>query len=550
MKALLVCLNAKYVHASPAPYLLRAGIRKFGKQVTDIAVLDATVNEAEDFLFSQILSENADFIGFSTYIWNSCVVFRLARRIKAALPSTLICLGGPETASRGSILLSEHPELDFVLEGEGECSLPALLDVLAEGRAPYGIDGLSFRDGGLISSTPPRPLPKWLSPMDGGYAEALRGRIAYLETSRGCPFHCAFCLSSEEKPVRMIDEETAVKRMIKVASSGVRTVKLVDRTFNADPARALRILKVLAAGVGRDFPRGVTFHFELSGELLDEPTILFLCSAPVGLFQFEIGLQSTNPAVLSAIGRATRYARTLDSARRLSDSGRCHIHLDLIAGLPFETVTSWEKGFLLALSARPQMLQLGFLKLLPGTRLDREREKYSLIASPEPPYAILETSTMSRAELDGLRRFEAAFDRLYNSGRHKRTLHYLIGEAGIFPLTLFREIGESLAESPAVGLDLLCERLLSLYGDAEGVERERLVDAMLTDRIATNRNTHLPSFLRRYDRRIALHKAATKDGIARGYAPLSDGRLLAARYAERDPISGEYELEEIGDCYE
>ena len=221
------------------------------------------------------------------------------------------------------------------------------------------------------------------------------------------------------------------------------------------------------------------------------------------------------------------------------------MHLDLIAGLPHETLASWERGFHEALSARPQMLQLGFLKLLPGTKLDQKRKEFGLIASPEPPYEVTETPSLRADELAALHRLETAFDRLYNSGRHRRTIHYLTEVAGIEPLAFYREVGESLAASPAVGLDALTERLLLLYGEGRGADRALLLDAMLTDRIATNRNSRLPTYLKRYDPRIKRHRARMRDGIPRGYASLSDGRLLAAEYTEKHPVTGEYELKEI-----
>ena len=191
------------------------------------------------------------------------------------------------------------------------------------------------------------------------------------------------------------------------------------------------------------------------------------------------------------------------------------------------------------------MLQLGFLKLLSGTELDERRAEYGLIASAAPPYEILETPTMTAQELRALHNFEKAFDRLYNSGRHKRTLDYLTETAGVPPLALFRAMGESLADTPANGLDALSERLLAIFSEHSGVERERLLDAMILDRIATNRNTHLPPFLVRYDRRIATDKARHSDKIPRGYASLSDGSLISASYTEKNPVTGEYKLERI-----
>ncbi len=546
MKACLVCLNAKYIHASPAPYVLLAGIRRYGERVTDAEILEGTVNEDEGAILERISAHRPDFVGFCCYIWNVDLVLRLCGRIRERMPDTRLCLGGPEVGYRAEQLLKDHPEIDCVISGEGERSLARLLDALACGAEPQGTCGLHYRRGEETVSVPEaEPEEEFLSPLDGGYADRLNGRIAYYESSRGCPFRCAFCLSGRCGRVRQYDAERAARDLARLAASGTRTVKLVDRTFNSDRARARRILEALIQRSGRDFPSDVTFHFELSGQLLDEETLRVIERAPIGLFQFEIGLQSTNADTLRAIGRSVDYERILSVTRRLVSFGNCHVHLDLIAGLPHETLASWEEGFERAYAARPHMLQLGFLKLLSGTELDERREEYGLVASSAPPYEILSTPTMTADALSALHAFEEAFDRLYNSGRHRRTLHYLTDTAGISPLSLFRRIGKSLKDSPASGLDALTERLLTLFSEHPRVVRDRLLDAMMTDRIATNQNTHLPPFLVRYDRRIAIDRARRRDKIPRGYASLSDGSLLSARYTKKNPVSGEYELETI-----
>jgi hypothetical protein len=342
--------------------------------------------------------------------------------------------------------------------------------------------------------------------------------------------------------VRFFDPSVAISELIALANSETRSVKLVDRTFNADRERARRIWQALIDGYGVSYPKGVTFHFEIEASLLDNASLFLLRSAPRGLFQFEIGLQSTNPRTLEAIGRAKDFTRILSVVSELASFGNIALHLDLIAGLPFETRESFISGFHAAYATRPHMLQLGFLKLLHGTRLREAAEHYGICFRDDPPYTVLETATLSAEELGEICLVESAFDRLYNSGRHRRTLAYLHGVLPISPYDLYLCVGRSLSASSADGLDALTERLLSLFAPNAGALREGLVDAMLTDRLATNPNRYCPPFLSRFDRRIALLRAQSKGRERKNFALLSDGSILEATVTERDPITGEFPI--------
>ncbi len=539
MRVLLVSLNAKYIHASPAPYALRAGIRAHGEYVRDADILDATVNQSEEELLAAISEKDPDILSFSCYIWNITLVLSLASRM--VREGRRILLGGPEVSPRSREVLETAPFVDYILSGEGERSLPRLLDALAVG-ASCALPGVSFREAGRIVTIPEEePLTPPPSPIDGGYLDALAGRIAYSESSRGCPFRCSFCLSGASGSVRFYDEARAIEELLRLAASGTRTVKLVDRTFNADPARAVRILDALIRAYGLAYPEGVTFHFEIEASLLNEETFAILERAPAGLFQFEIGLQSLHSQTLSAISRNRKTEHILTACRRIAASHRAHVHLDLIAGLPHETRKSFLSGFRLAYRAGAHMLQLGFLKVLHGSRIERECSQYGIRYHEEPPYEVVSTSTMSEEDILFLHRFEHAFDRLYNSGRHRRTLAYLTEDAGIDPVSLFARVGESLAEQPARGLDALTVRIYELFSDIRGVDCERLLDVMLLDRIATNRNTHLPALL--YRRHPAIRRLREKNrGRELAFAPLSNGELWMADYAVRDPVTAEYPL--------
>ena len=551
--AVIAAINSKYIHSSLAPWYLLAGIERYCTGGVTAAVVEGTVNEAVSTVAARIVDSQPDVVGLGCYIWNIAFIKRLLQVIREALPDAVIMLGGPEVSHNAGEVLRGEPLIDYVLSGEGERPFALLLDALADGVSPDTVPGLSFRRGGDITVSPPyfsNEDPP--DPYSEAYLSALGGRIAYLETSRGCPFSCAFCLSGREGGIRYFDLNRAKRDLLLLAGSGALTVKLVDRTFNANKARARALFRFILDNYGASIPPGVRFHFELAGDLLDDETLALLEPAPRGLFQLEIGLQSFNAETLAAVRRRTDVIRLKENIKRLVSFGNLHTHIDLIAGLPYEDMASFERSFNTAYGLRPHMLQLGFLKLLHGAPMREEPLTYPCRYSPDPPYAVISTPWLMEAELSRLRHAEDALERLYNSGRFRRTLNYVLEKTGMKPLMLFLSAGEFLAarEVRLMALDDFTALMLGFFGALPGVDGSALRDAMACDRLTTAAG-RLPPALRVPDGRLkqvmtavnTAEKTRLQSGVRRSLALLAaENAAVWVDYTERDPVTGEYRL--------
>jgi radical SAM superfamily enzyme YgiQ (UPF0313 family) len=389
LKLLLCSIASKYIHSTLAPwYLLAAVTQGCGTEIR-ADLMEATINEKEEGILLRICAGNPDVVAFSCYIWNIELIQRLTREVKERLPHAVILWGGPEVSFHPEELLRSEPCVDYILSGEGEKPLPLLLNALSQKTPLASIPGVCFRTlGGSHCSSPYFSQEDPPDPYTESYFKALNGRIAYLETSRGCPFSCAFCLS-ERGTGRYFDLNRSKNALLRLASSGTKTVKLVDRTFNANKKRAAELFTFLIQSAESGLIRGVRFHFELAGDLLDEHTVALLSKAPAGLIQLEIGLQSFNPKALDAVNRKTNTGLLKKNIKKLTEKGNLHIHLDLIAGLPYEDLESFASSFNTAYALKPNMLQLGFLKLLHGAPMRAHPEQYPCLFNEKAPYEVI-----------------------------------------------------------------------------------------------------------------------------------------------------------------
>ena len=345
MKVVLCSLNSQYIHSSLAPWCLLAGVKAYCPPTVQAVVVEGTVNEPKEAVLDRVLQEQPDVVGFSTYIWNVTTVFALAKAVRKALPQVKIVLGGPEVGYRPENVLQTLPEADAVLSGEGEYPFAAFLLSLLTGTPWEQVPALSFRtENGVHIAAPYLPKEDPVSPYGEEYFKALHGRIAYLETSRGCPYSCAFCLSGRCGTVRFFDLEITKANLLRLASSGAKTIKLVDRTFNANRARAYELISFITEHYGKEIPQGVCFHFEIAGDILDDRLLSCLANIPKGAVQLEIGLQSFCEKTLAAVHRKTDLQRLERNIRALIAPRNIHIHIDLIAGLPFEDAKTFAKA--------------------------------------------------------------------------------------------------------------------------------------------------------------------------------------------------------------
>ncbi len=553
MKKVVLCmLNSKHIHSSLAPWCLFTSANKSCGDRYSFSVVEGTINEEESRVFARIMAENPSIVTFTCYIWNIKKTLSLCRKIKEADRDITVILGGPEVAYNQSEILRSNDCIDFIFSGEGEAILPEFLNGKAENTKGVsfikdGKEHISYRDEGENADYP--------SPYCKEYFVSLKGRIAYIESSRGCPFSCAFCLSGRYGKVRFFPMERIKKEILSLSSCGAKTVKFVDRTFNCNLARAKEILNFIKENYSREIPDDVCFHFEIAADIIDEEFMSLIGSMPSGSVQFEAGIQSFNGKTLEAIGRKNNGSKICDNIKRLVSFGNCHIHIDLIAGLPEEDYASFVDGFNRAYSLKANMLQLGFLKILHGSPMDEDREKYPCQYSKEPPYEVISTPWISREELDCLRKAENELERLYNSGRFSCTLDYVFENVRITPFELFYSFALHLEERGKKGSIPLDEYTCLVYdflSELGGTDKKVLRDIMLFDRVATNNSGVIPDRLKVTD--SMLKKAAEKvrelsppeKGINRTVAILyTKKKIIWCDYKEKDRASGRYKVESI-----
>ncbi len=442
MKVLICCLNSKYIHASLAPWCLLAGVKSFAKNDYDIKVLESTINANLHDFAQKIILENPQVVSFSCYIWNITGTLEICKEIKENLGCKII-LGGPEVAYRPQDVLERYNFVDFVLTGEGEWNFPLLLDNI-NGELER-VDGLTYRENNEIFTNPEKEYTETPpSPYSEDFYKNLNGRIAYIETSRGCPYRCAFCLSGRCSKLRFFDLEQVKKDIINLANSGTQTLKFVDRTFNANSKRANEILTFIKENYGTKIPENICFHFEIAGDILTEETLEILSQMPTGAVQLEIGMQSFNEETLKKINRKTNTEKLIKNIKKLLEFGNMHVHIDLIAGLTGETLESFKQSFNIGYSLKAHMLQMGFLKLLYGADMRENPQDFPCEYNENPPYEVISTPWITTDEMKTLKNCEDAVERLYNSGRFLFTLDYLTDEMGISPFDLFNNFGNAV----------------------------------------------------------------------------------------------------------
>ncbi|MBQ9763810.1 MAG: B12-binding domain-containing radical SAM protein [Phascolarctobacterium sp.] len=423
MRALLIAINSKYVHTA-------LGLRYVGEyakgQGFDVHLIEETINTPILAVLEKIMDYKAEVYAFSVHIWNKPFVYRLIAMLKKLRPEATVVVGGPEVAFDAERIFAELPAIDYIVQGEGEKVFAEFLASYGTGEVPahvaYKSEGEVCLNGGVTViedlSLLPFPYPDLEAVVEAH-------KIVYYECTRGCPFNCSYCLSGISRSVRKRPLEMVLCDMDTFMAAQVPLVKFVDRTYNLDEKYFLPMMKYLA-----EADTNTTFHFEIKADILSEEVLVFLATVPRGRFQFEIGVQTTNPPTLKAINRQDNWERLAHNCQRLLGFKNMHLHLDLIAGLPYESLKEFRKSFDDVYSLKPDMLQLGFLKVLPGTQMNKETEDHGLRYMDEPPYEILATNYMPYEELQFLKRLESVFEQTYNTGNFANTLRYLIERNG------------------------------------------------------------------------------------------------------------------------
>ncbi|MCI8633814.1 MAG: B12-binding domain-containing radical SAM protein [Lachnospiraceae bacterium] len=553
MKTLLTAVNAKYIHSNPAVYSLQKSALAYAKKwrldVGEVKVREFTINQSIETVYYEIMAEKADIVAFSVYIWNLEMVSRLCQDLKRALPELQIWLGGPEVSYGIAGKLLTEEAYDLVMEGEGEHTFFSLL---AERCGAGSAEWQAVRSSWQVGQEGKRVFAKPIENLDELpyiYEDMtpFANRIVYYEASRGCPFHCAYCLSAAEGGVRELPLERVLKELGDLAQKKVRQIKLVDRTFNCHEKRAKAILQWIAE-LPQECP--TNFHFEIEANLLSDELIDQMARLPRGRIQLEIGIQSTYAPALRACGRTERLDRIMAHVKRLRQAGNINLHVDLIAGLPLETYEIFKKSFDTVYQLKAHQLQLGFLKLLTGAPMNALAEPYGYVFSQHPPYEILKNDFLKPEELFQLKCIEDVLERLYNSGHFPNYLA-LLEQRYESPFGMLEEIAGYFQEKgrlfTAMGMAEVYQEmaLFSLrFEEAQELQKSLLIDYYLStpsdqlpealkglaqrgQEAATRRNTLLKKVGRR-ERKIVLRSC--------------ENRLLALDYTERDPVTGLYEL--------
>lgn len=423
-KVILAALNAKYIHSNLAlRYLSRF---QNNNQKHHVETMEFTINQRLDFIAEELFRKQPDVVLFSCYIWNVEMLRQLCPILKKIMPDCVIGFGGPEVSYESETFLRENPAVDFVMRGEGELVFTKYLEHLDAGNpATLGeIESLTYRQNGEIFSTPqmhPMDLALLPFPYEDDFSD-VQNQIIYYESSRGCPYHCGYCLSSVENGVRFVPLDKVLPDLQKFLDKNVPQVKFIDRTFNCKKSHAMAIWKYL-----HEHDNGVTnFHFEITADLIDQETIDFLKTVRKGLFQFEIGVQSTNPQTIRAINRNVDFAALSEIVQQIKDGGNIHQHLDLIAGLPYEDYDSFGRSFNDVYALHPEQLQLGFLKVLKGSMLHQKQKEFEIVYHDTAPYEVLTTHELPYADTLRLKYVEEMVETYYNSGRFLHTLAYLV----------------------------------------------------------------------------------------------------------------------------
>ncbi len=440
MKLLLTTLNSKFVHSNLAIRYLRSYCHDLP---LEIDLTEFNINQNSDYILAEIYKKKVDIVAFSCYIWNITQTLQLCSNIKKVKPELKIILGGPEVSFDPETILKENLALDYIISGEGEETLYELMKSLLSDSEVDQIPGLIYRKEGLVSAGPERPLMTNLDQIPSPFIDHLEefeNKLVYYESCRGCPFNCQYCLSSTLKGVRTFSMDRIHEDLLYLLKANVKKVKFVDRTFNFNPEHALKIMRFLIDACEKHQSK-TTFHFEMTAQLITEEMLELFKVAPPGLFQFEIGVQSTHKPTLKKIKRGDHFEELTGVVQEISKLGNIHLHLDLIAGLPEESYKDFQKSFNDVYRLNSDNLQLGFLKLLKGSGIRMDAEKYGYKYRDQPPYEVLENDCIKFEELLELKMIEDLLEIFSNSHKFEMSIDFILTRHyPENPFSFFKEI--------------------------------------------------------------------------------------------------------------
>ena len=538
MKILLAACNAKYIHSNLAVYDLKAYSSDYDEHVI---LKEYTINQPKDEILKDIYSSGADVVCFSCYIWNISFVRELIRDLVKILPKTAFWAGGPEVSYDAEKFLTEMPEMTGVMVGEGEKTFHDLLEFYIDGKDSLEeISGIAYRTGDKIIHNGWRELMDLSAiPFVYEHLEKFENRIIYYESSRGCPFSCSYCLSSIDKKLRFRDLELVKIELQFFLDHRVPQVKFVDRTFNCKHEHAMTIWKYIL-----EHDNGVTnFHFEISADLLREEEMELMSQMRPGLIQLEIGVQSTNPETIRAIHRHMDLKKLEHCVNRVHSFRNIHQHLDLIAGLPYEDYDTFHQSFNDVYQMKPDQLQLGFLKVLKGSLMQKEAEVYGIVYKEKEPYEVLSTNWLTYGEVLKLKMVESMVEVYYNSGQFWHTLEYLVPfEKDAF--TFYEKLGSFYEKKGYSEIShsrmRRYEILLEYLQEETDVPTEVAAQKMLYDLYLREKLKKRPVFApnqKQYETAVWNYRKNNQVSKTAHIEVFENGTVILFDYEKRDPLS-------------
>ncbi|MDN9379525.1 B12-binding domain-containing radical SAM protein [Clostridioides difficile] len=500
MKILLTTLNSKFIHTNLAIRYLK----EFVRDLIEVDMKEYTINNDLDYILKDIYKNEYDIILFSTYIWNVGDIVKLCDNLKKIRPNTKIALGGPEVSYDSYDAMKKYDFVDYILYGEGELIFRDLVLHLQGKMEINDVNGLVYRQGNEIIVNKPMELLQNLdeipSPYENLNPREYENRIVYYESSRGCPFNCQYCLSSTIPGLRYFSLERIKRDLKALIDARVSQIKFIDRTFNANRKVAMEIMDFLM----KNDNGYTTYHFEVTAYLIDDKMLEFLADCKEGLFQFEIGVQSTNEKTLDAVGRRDDFKKLSHVVQTVASYRNIHQHLDLIAGLPYEDYKSFENSFNDVFNLGIEHLQLGFLKMIKGTGMRKVADEHGFKYKDYAPYEFLYNNYISYEETLKLKDIEDILERYYNSKNFVLSMRYIIGRFyKQSPFKFFEVFAKYFDENGyfdlAQGKNQLYKILMDFYNEKINIDNDVFNDILKYDYISLGKTSNIPQFFNKLD---------------------------------------------------
>lgn len=558
---LLVAINAKYIHSNLAVQSLKAYAAPFSEKVE---IAEFTINNRIEDILDEIYVKKPDVLAFSCYIWNIDYVKKLMVELHKLLPKTDIWLGGPEVSYNTDYYFDNYKCVKGIMVGEGEETFKELVENYVSGNLNFcDVKGIALPEMRTVSPRECVDMSKIPFPYKD--LSEFENRIIYYESSRGCPFSCSYCLSSIDKKLRFRDILLVKEELKFFMDNKVSQVKFIDRTFNCDKRRALDLWQFILEN-----DNGVTnFHFEISADLITDEQIAVLNKMRPGLVQLEIGVQSTNKKTIEAIRRKMNLDRLKKVVEGIKSGNNIHLHLDLIAGLPHEDLTSFKKSFNDVYNMEPDELQLGFLKVLHGSYMYDDAKEFGVVYKDFAPYEVMYTNWLSYDDVLLLKKVEEVLEIYYGSNQFRNTVNYLI-KYFEHPYDFYETLGifydeihnknEKHARIERYNL------LLEFAKKIEGVSVSKLAEIMTLDIYLRENMKTRPSFAKdmskykNYLRELVVagtiektqHMEAFSYEVAKEYiaceleGSIGDEIFVTFDYDDRNPITFDSKVKVVG----